>query len=173
MARCCLIVTREVIDLARTRALISENVKRVTTKSVTSEEIERQRSALATAERKLTIKKERLGQMREKIAVLRHELSERRAAHRQNETTDTARTVTAGVENLETAAQLRDEMLVDYRELKQIVRDQQTICRQLEKREEAKQKAVAKFIREWEQNYDRALRLKARNVNQRRQATYS
>ena len=64
-------------------------------------------------------------------------------------------------------------MLVDYRELKQIVRDQRTICRHLGKKEEARQKAVAKFIREWEQNYDRALRLKARNVNQRRRATDS
>jgi hypothetical protein len=147
---------------------MGKNVKSISTKSVSPDELEKQRAALAVAERKLTRIRQRIVQIRDRITVLRQELTEARTQRRRGDTPETVRTVTAAINKVDTAIRQRDKMLVDYRELKQIVREQQALCKTLKKKEETKQKAVAKFLEEWERNYDREIRLKEKNVRQRK-----
>ncbi|KPJ79762.1 MAG: hypothetical protein AMJ58_10845 [Gammaproteobacteria bacterium SG8_30] len=59
-------------------------------------------------------------------------------------------------------------MLSEYRELQLIVRDQRTLVDSLEKKEAARQKAVARFLKEWERNYDREMRMKEKTLRKRR-----
>jgi hypothetical protein len=68
---------------------------------------------------------------------------------------------------VDNAVQQRDRVLSDYREMKLMVRDQRTLCRSLEKKEEAKQKAVARFLKEWERRYDQEIRIKEKTVRKR------
>ena len=63
--------------------------------------------------------------------------------------------------------QQRDSVLSDYRELKLLVRDQRSLYRSLVRKEEARQKAVARFLKEWERRYDRETRMKEKNVRNR------
>jgi uncharacterized protein YktA (UPF0223 family) len=154
--------------MAQKRTLMRENVKSISTKSVSTDEIETQRQALAAAQRRLDRLAQRVLLIREKIAVLRDELAEAKNLHRENGSGKTKRSVMAAVNRLDTAIRRRNKLLEDYRELKQIVRDENTLCKKLEKKEEAKQKAVAKFLNEWERNYDREVRMKEKNVRQRK-----
>ena len=55
----------------------------------------------------------------------------------------------------------------DYRELKLLVRDQRSLYSSLVKKEEARQKAVARFLKEWELRYDRETRMKEKNIRKR------
>ena len=48
-----------------------------------------------------------------------------------------------------------------------MVRDQRTLCRGMEKKEEARQKAVARFLKEWEREYDQGIRMKEKTVRKR------
>ena len=154
--------------MAQKRTLMRENVKSISTESVSSDEIEIQRKALAAVQRKLDSMAHRILLIRERIAVLRDELAEAKQLHRDSSSTKTERAVTAAVNKVDTAIRRRNKLLENYREMKQIVRNQGALCKTLEKKEEAKQKAVAKFIKEWERNYDREVRMKEKNVRQRK-----
>jgi hypothetical protein len=157
--------------VARKRTLMRENVKSISSTSVSSEAIETQRKTLAAAQRKLDRMAQNVLLMRERIALLRHALAEVRDKHKQSKTRATTRAVTTAINRLDTAIRRRDKLLMEYRDLKQIVRDQTVLCRQLGKKEEAKQKAVAKFLKDWERNYDREIRMKEKNVRQRKRLT--
>ena len=154
--------------MAQKRTLMRENVRSISTKSVSSDEIETQRKALAAAQRKLDSMAHRILLIRERIAVLRAELAEAKKLHRDSGSRKTERAVMAAVNKVDTAIRRRNKVLENYREMKQIVRNQGALCKTLEKKEEAKQKAVAKFLKEWERNYDREVRMKEKNVRQRK-----
>lgn len=76
--------------------------------------------------------------------------------------------MTTASDKLDNARQQRDKMLSEYRELQLIVRDQRTLVDSLEKKEAARQKAVARFLKEWERNYDREMRMKEKTLRKRR-----
>ncbi|MGD2055604.1 MAG: hypothetical protein PVJ15_02265 [Gammaproteobacteria bacterium] len=149
------------------RTLKRNNVEKISEKSVTPDEVGRQRAVLETAERKLARLEQGLAKVRDKLAGLRQQLTEARSLHREWETTQTKSAVTTLIKKVDNAVQQRDRVLSDYREMKLMVRDQRTLCRSLEKKEEAKQKAVARFLKEWERRYDQEIRIKEKTVRKR------
>jgi hypothetical protein len=150
------------------RALRRKNVEKIATDSVTSDEINAQRAELTAAERKLARMDQGIAKIREKVARLRQRLADARHQGRQRNTAQTGRAVTTASDKLDNARQQRDKMLSEYRELQLIVRDQRTLVDSLEKKEAARQKAVARFLKEWERNYDREMRMKEKTLRKRR-----
>ena len=145
-----------------------DNVQKISTKSVTSDELRAQRAMLNTAERKLKRMEQGLELIREKITGLRQQLADARSLHRDRATTKTKRVLATMTRKLDDAVQQRNRMSSDYREFKLVVRDQRALCKSMEKKEEARQKAVARFLKEWERRYDREIRMKEKNVRQRK-----
>jgi hypothetical protein len=157
--------------LSADRTLMRMNVEKISTKSVSLDEINQQRAVLDGAERKLTRMGQGIEKIREKIAMLRQQVADARSLDRERDTAQTRRALLSVTSKLDGALQLRDTMLSQFREIKLIVRDQRAVCRNLEKKEEAKQKAVARFLKEWERRYDREARMKEKNVQQRKRLT--
>ena len=153
------------------RTLMRKNVEHISTKSVTSDEINQHWAVLDAAERKLTRLGQDIAKIREKITVLRQRLADARGLHRERDTAQTRRALLTVTNRLDSAMQQRDTMLSQFRELKLMVRDQRAVCKNLEKKEEARQKAVARFLKEWERRYDRETRIKEKNVQQRKRLT--
>lgn len=153
------------------KTLMRKNAETISTRSVTSGEIENQRAELAAAVRKLARLEKRMVLIREKITGLRQELADARSRQQRRDTTETRQAVKSATNRLAGAIRRRDGISSDYRDLKQIVREQRALYRKLGKKEEARQKAVAKFLREWERNYDREIRLREKNVRQRKRLT--
>lgn len=150
------------------RALRRKNVEKIATESITSDEINAQRAELTAAERKLARMDQGVVKIREKVARLRQQLADARHQDRQRDTAQTGRAVTTARDKLDNARQQRDKLLSEHRELKLIVRDQRTLVDSLEKKEAARQKAVARFLKEWERNYDREMRMKEKTLRKRR-----
>jgi hypothetical protein len=150
------------------RALKRKNVKKIATDSVTSDEISAQRAELAAAERKLARMDQGTAKIREKVTRLRQQLANARNQDRQRNTAQTERAMTTARDKLDSARKQRDRMLSEYRELKLIVRAQRALVDSLEKKEAAKQRAVARFLKEWERNYDREMRMKEKTLRKRR-----
>jgi hypothetical protein len=162
---------RRILTLSADRTLMRMNVEKISTKSVSLDEINQQRAVLDGAERKLTRMGQGIEKIREKIAMLRQQVADARSLDRERDTAQTRRALLSVTSKLDGALQLRDTMLSQFREIKLIVRDQRAVCRNLEKKEEAKQKAVARFLKEWERRYDREARMKEKNVQQRKRLT--
>lgn len=149
------------------RTLMRNNVEKISTRSVDSDELDKQRALLQSAERSLVRMERDIEKVGEKIIGLRQQLAERRSLHKERGTAQTKRALAAAVKKLESAAQQRHGLLSDYREQKLMVRDQRALCRSMEKKEEARQKAVARFLKEWEREYDQDIRLKEKTVRKR------
>lgn len=149
------------------RTLVRNNIEKLSTNSVASDELRKQLAVLESAERKLERKEQGITRVREKIAGLRQQLADARRLKLERDTAQTKRALAAVIKKLEGAVQQRHGMLSDYRELKLMVRDQRTLCKSLGKKEEARQKAVARFLKEWERNYDREIRMKEKTVHKR------
>ena len=98
---------------------------------------------------------------------MRQRLAEARKLHRDRDTAQTKRAVMSLTKKLDSALQQRDSVLFDHRELKLLVRDQRSLYRSLVKKEEARQKAVARFLKEWERRYDREIRMQEKNIRKR------
>jgi hypothetical protein len=143
------------------------NVEKISTRSVDSDELDKQRALLQSAERSLVRMERDIEKVGEKIIGLRQQLAERRSLHKERGTAQTQRALAAAVKKLESAVQQRHGLLSDYREQKLMVRDQRALCRGMEKKEEARQKAVARFLKEWEREYDQDIRLKEKTVRKR------
>ena len=149
------------------RTLMRNNVEKISTRSVTSDELDKQLAQLQSAERKLERMEQGIVRVREKIAGLRQQMTERRSLQKEQGTAQAKRALAAVIKKLESAVQQRHDMLSDYREQKLMVRDQRALCRSLEKKEEARQKAVARFLKEWERRYDREIRMQEKNIRKR------
>ncbi len=149
------------------RTLMRNNLEKIATLSVTSDELVEQQAVLEAAERKLTRMEQRRVKILEKIAGLRQRLAEARNLHRDQDTAQTKRALMSLTKRLDSAMQQRESVLFDYREQKLLVRDQRSLYRSLVKKEEAKQKAVARFLKEWERRYDRETRMKEKNIRKR------
>ena len=160
-------ITKENSELVKGRTLMRNNLEKIAALSVTPDELGKQRAALEAAEYKLARMEQRRVRILEKIAGLRQRLAEARNLHRDRNTAQTKRALMSLTKKLDSAMQQRDSVLFDYRELKLLVRDQRSLYRSLVKKEEARQKAVAQFLKEWERRYDRETRMKEKNVRKR------
>lgn len=147
--------------------MMKKNVDRISTRSIASGEIKEQQSLLDTAERKLAKMGQHIERIRVKILELRRQAVDARRQHKEQGTTKTKRALTSVLKKLDAALEQRDMTLSDSRELKLVVREQRAVCRSLERKEEARQKAVAVFLKEWERSYDREVRMKAKNIRKR------
>ena len=149
------------------RKLMRNNVDKISTRSVASDELDKQRLQLRSAERNLEQVSQSIEKIREAIAALRQQLAERRSQQNVLGTAQTKRALAAVIKKLESAVQKRHGLLSAHREQKQMVRDQRALCRSMEKKEEARQKAVAGFLKEWERSYDREIRMKEKTIRKR------
>jgi len=143
------------------------NLERISTQSVTPNELDEQWKELQAVERKLARMEQGRLKVREKIAGLRQQLAGARGLHREQGTPQTKRALASLTKKLDSALQLRDSISSDYRELKMLVRDQRALYKGLVKKEEARQKAVARFLKEWERRYDREIRMQEKTVRKR------
>jgi predicted nucleic acid-binding Zn-ribbon protein len=144
------------------------NVKKIATSSVASAEIDDQRRKLITAERKLGRLDIALAEGREQIDAARERLAAVREACRTGKTAQMQRALNAAKKKLEVARRRRDKTLSAYREFKLVVRDQRSLLKSLEKKEIARQKAVAVFLKEWEREYDKKIRMKSKEIEKRK-----
>ena len=143
------------------------NLERISTQSVTPNELDEQWKVLQAVERKLARLEQGRLKLREKIPELRQQLAGARSQHREQGTPQTKRALASLTKKLDSALQLRDSMSADYRELKMLVRDQRALYKGLVKKEEARQKAVARFLKDWERRYDREIRMQEKTVRKR------
>ena len=111
------------------------NLEKIATLSVTSDELVEQQAVLEAAERNLTRMEQRRVKILEKIAGLRQRLAEARNLHWDQGTAQTKRALMSLTKRLDSAMQQRESVLFDYREQKLLVRDQRSLYRSLVKKE--------------------------------------
>ena len=150
------------------RTLKGRNIEKIIKESASSEEINAQKKGLVAAERNLQKIERNAVISKDKVVLLRGRLDVARTEHRSRNTKQTERAFKTAKARLQKARQIRDQLLTDHREQKLIVRDQRNLLNSLEKKEVAKQKAVAKFLKEWERDYDRKMRMKENTVQRRK-----
>jgi hypothetical protein len=150
------------------RTLKGGNIEKIRNDSASSEEISAQNKLLVAAERNLQKIERNALISKDKVIQLRARLDITRAQHESRNTKQTERALKTAKARLQKARQVRDKLLTDYREHKLIVRDQRNLLNSLEKKEVAKQKAVAKFLKEWERDYDRKMRMKENTIQRRK-----
>jgi hypothetical protein len=150
------------------RALKNRNIRNITASSVASDEISAQRKELAAAERRLNRMEQKIPAIKDQVAQSRLRLSDLRNQSKAKNKKQITRMHETAKHRLSSARQQRDKMLSEHRELKLIVRDQRALVKALEKKEAARQAAVARFLREWERDYDRKMRIKQKNAQIRK-----
>lgn len=153
--------------MGKDRTLMRENVDRISSRSVTSDDLQAQRILLDKAERKLARMEEARVKIRERITGLREQLAEARSQHSEQNTIQSKRALMALTKKLNRAVQRRESVMSEFRELKLLVRDQRALYKSLVKKDIARQKAVAMFLKEWERNYDRETRMQEKNIRKR------
>lgn len=153
------------------RALKNSNIKNITVSSVASDEISAQRKELAAAERRLDRMEQKILAKKDQVAQSRQRLSDLRNQSKTKNKKQITRMHETAKNRLSKSLQQRDKILSEYRELKLIVRDHRTLLKALEKKEAARQAAVARFLKEWERDYDRKMRIKQKNARIRKKLT--
>ena len=150
------------------RMLRRKNIENISANSVTTDEISDQRKELAAAERRLDRMESKVEAIREKVAQSRQRVDELRSQARAGNKKTIRRMLETSKNRLSTLRQQRDNILQEYRELKLMVRDQRALVTALEKKEAARQLAVARFLRKWERDYGRKMRRKKKNAQIRK-----
>jgi Na+-translocating ferredoxin:NAD+ oxidoreductase RnfC subunit len=150
------------------RALKQRNIDNIATSSVTSREIDAQRKELVAAERNLSRMEQKLLVLKDQVdqSILRQK--DLRGQYKVKKTKQIRRRLEVANNRLSNLRQRRDSMSPEYRELKLMVRDQRALLKALEKKEIARQAAVARFLKEWERDYDRKMRRKQKNARIRK-----
>ena len=152
------------------QALKRKNIKKILNRSVASNEIDSQQKELANSERKLNQAGDNVSKIKDKVDQARQRLIEVRNQHRTSKTKQAQRAITSANNRLQIFRQDLDDKRAIYRELMIIVREQKSMVKSLEKKEAAKQKAVAKFLKDWERDYDHKMHLTRSNVQKRKRA---
>lgn len=152
------------------KTLKRKNIEKIMNRSVASNEIVTQQKELVNTERKLKQAGDSLLKIKDKVVFVHQQLIGVRDQNRIKKTKQTQRALISANNRLQKLRQDLDEKRSKYRELKIIVREQKSIVKSLEKKEAAKQKAVARFIKKWERDYDQKLRLKRNNLKKRKRA---
>jgi hypothetical protein len=156
-------------EMSPERITRRRNVEKIASDSVASGEIDAQREELTAIEDRLQVMERDLIRLRERVARLRQQLSAARSRHRERNNARTLQALDRASEKLAHARQQRDTMLSGYRELKLVVRDQRALLRSLERKEAAKQEAVARFLKEWERDYDQKMGINRKRIRKRKQ----
>jgi hypothetical protein len=150
------------------QTLKRKNIENIRKNSVASDEINAQQKELATAERKLKQVANSVLKMKDKVELVRQQLIDIRHQHSTTNTKQTQHALTNAKDRLQKLRQDLERKRSDYREMRLVVRDQRSLVKGLEKKEIAKQKAVARFLKEWERDYERNMRMKQKTVHKRR-----
>lgn len=150
------------------RSLLHENVKNIANVSVKEDTLRAQRDELNKAEKRLARAEQRVSRYKAKVQDQKTLSSEARLRHKQKNTAQTKRACESAANKLKLAKQQYAEAVSGLRDIKQIVRDLRAVSKKLEKKEAAKQKAVAQFLKKWERDYDRKIALLEKNAEQRR-----
>ena len=150
------------------RALKQRNIDNIATSSVTSREIDAQRKELVAAERNLSRMEQKLLVLKDQVdqSILRQK--DLRGQYKVKKTKQIRHRLEVANNRLSDLRQRRDNMFPGYRELKLMVLDQRALLKALEKKEIARQAAVARFLKEWERDYDRKMRRKQKNARIRK-----
>jgi len=150
------------------KTLKRRNLEKITTNSTATDAIAAQQKELAVAERKLGQADRRLSKVREKMDLARDQAADARKQHASRDTGHTRRALNTAITKLQNIRQDLEQLLSETRELKLIVRGQRNLVKSLEKKEAAKQKAVARFLKDWERDYDRKMRMKEKTLEKRK-----
>ena len=153
------------------QTLKRKNLKKISESSVDSDEIRLQQRELSAAGNRLERIEQKIAKAREQVDQTRKRLAELRSNAGERNTARNKRAIDTAKNKLTSQRQHRDKLLSEYRELKLVVRDQRALVKSLKKKEAARQAAVARFLRDWERNYDRKMRMKEKNVRIRRKIT--
>ena len=149
------------------RSLLHENVKNISNISVKEGTLRAQLSELKQAETRLSRAEQRVFAHQAKVRDQRTLLSEIRLSHNQKNNPETKRACQSAAKKLKLANQRRIESVSGFRDLKLIVRDLRVVYKTLDKKDAAKQKAVAQFLKMWERDYDREIKILEKNANKR------
>lgn len=76
--------------------------------------------------------------------------------------------VSAARERVRNAALQRSEAAARHREAKTLLKDQAQLAKSLERKQRAREKAVAAFIKQWDKDYDKTTALKRNNIAARK-----
>ena len=150
------------------QSLLHENVKNISSASVEEVTLHDALSELKKAEARLPRAEQRVFKCQAKVRDQRALLSATRLRHKQKNNPQTKRACESVVNKLELTKQQCIESVSRFRDIKQIVRDLRAVYKRLERKEAAKQKAVAQFLKKWERDYDRKVKIHEKNANQRR-----
>ena len=154
--------------LNQKRSLLRDNVKKLSTSSVNTDTLQTQHDGLKKAETRLLRMEQRVFMCQDKVRNLRAQLGKARLSYKMKNTPQAKRVVDTAANKLKNAIQQRNEVVSSFRDMKQMVSDQRAMCKKLEEKEAAKQKAVARFLKKWERDYDREIKLREKKAKQRR-----
>ena len=149
-------------------SLLRGNIEKLSKPSVRSDTLDAQKTELKKAESALSRKEQRVFILQEKVRDLRALSSQAKLRHKESNTTQSKKAAETAARKLRVGIQQRNEAVSQFRDMKQVVRDQRVMYKKLQRKEAAKQKAVAQFLKQWEREYDREIRLREKKAKQRR-----
>ncbi len=76
--------------------------------------------------------------------------------------------VSAALERVSEASAQRSEAAANHREAKTLQQDQARLAKSLERKQRAREKAVAAFIKKWDKDYDQTTAFKRNNIAARK-----
>lgn len=149
------------------RSLLHENVKNISNASVKEDALRVHLSELKKGEARLSRAEQRVFKCEAKVQDQKTLLSEARLRYKRENSPETKRACESAVKKLTLANQQYKESVSGFRDMKQVVRDLGAVYKKLEKKEAAKQRAVAQFLKKWEHDYDRKTKILEKNASQR------
>lgn len=153
--------------MKKKQSLLHENVKKLSNASVKEDALRVSLSELKKGEARLSRAEQRVAKCEARVQEQKTLLGEARLRHKREDSSQTRRACESATKKLALANKQYKESVSGCRDIKQIVRDHRAVYKKLEKKEAAKQKAVAQFLKKWERDYDRKTRILEKNASQR------
>lgn len=148
-------------------SLLRGNIEKITKDSVPAETLQHRQAELKKAETQLLRMEQRVFQLQDKVRQTRVQAAKARRRYKEKNTSQSRQASESAANKLRNMIRRRNEVVSQFREMKQFVRDQRATYKQLEKKEMLKQKAVAQFLKKWERDYDREIKLREKKARQR------
>ncbi len=101
-------------------------------------------------------------------AQMKERLDSVKAKAHQGKTTAAKQPEHAARKQLQAASKQRQKAAARYKEASMLLREQKQLAKEFERKERAKEKAVAAFIKKWERDYDRDMARKKQNIELRK-----
>lgn len=153
--------------MKKKRSLLHENVEKLSNASVKEDALRVSLSELKKGEARLSRAEQRVAKCEARVQDQKMLVSDARLRHKGEDSSQARRACESAVKKLALANQQYKESVSGFRDIKQIVRDHRAVYKKLEKKEAAKQKAVAQFLKKWERDYDRKTKMLEKNASQR------